>query len=368
MSICASSSDFPPPSRSAAAHAIICTVEATELRVALESHTDALRKFGVDVDGPEVLEPATLAEIDEVEAQLGLQIPVALRGVFAGVTAGVRWRWQTIGGVDFNAPFDGIFSGGLEWSLSELVEQHRGYQEWVDECFSDPDDAYDAIWLNKLGFAYVPNGDCIAVDLTPQRAGDVVYLSHDDGEGHGFVLAHSLDDLLDRWVPLACPGPEDWQWLPFVPYDFGPIDPASENGLAWRQLLGLSAAPPRTPASVADDALFDELVARSRAAVEGWEAHRLAARALSVCNADRAESVIGLLSEDGPLQGEAARKLGQWQWRPAVEALKHVAVAGSNYGRRSAIIALRSMPYAEARGAIDDLRGRLSQDWQAYLR
>ena len=271
----------------------------------------------------------------------------------------------TIDGVDFDVPFGGIFSGGLDWSLHGLVEQHRDYQEWVDECFSDPEEPYDAIWHDTLGFAHAPNGDCIAVDLTPGRVGEVVYLSHDDGEGHGYVLAQSLDDLLDRWVPLACPGPEDWQWLSFVPFDFGPIDPAGENGLAWRQLLGLSAAPPRTPPSVADDALFDELVARSRASVDGWAAHRLAARALSVCSSDRAESVIGLLDDDGPLQGEAARTLGRW--RPAVDALKRVALSGSIHGRRSAIIALRAIPCAESRDAIDDLRGRLSQDWQPYL-
>ncbi len=327
-------------------------VEEAELRLALESHTDALREHGVEVGRPEVLEPATLDQIDRVEAQLGAQIPASMRKVFAGVTSGVRWRWQTIDGVDFDVPFGGIFSGGLDWSLHGLVEQHRDYQEWVDECFSDPEEPYDAIWHDTLGFAHAPNGDCIAVDLTPGRVGEVVYLSHDDGEGHGYVLAQSLDDLLDRWVPLACPGPEDWQWLSFVPFDFGPIDPAGENGLAWRQLLGLSAAPPRTPASVADDALFDELVARSRASVDGWAAHRLAARALSVCSSDRAESVIGLLDDDGPLQGEAARTLGRW--RPAVDALKRVAYRArfTGAGARSSPCGLYRAPSPETPSTI----------------
>jgi len=43
----------------------------------------------------------------------------------------------------------------------------------------------------------------LAVDLDPDRSGVIAYLSHGDGEGHGCVLALSLTDLLDRWMPLA---------------------------------------------------------------------------------------------------------------------------------------------------------------------
>lgn len=40
----------------------------------------------------------------------------------------------------------------------------------------------------KLGFMNVPNGDVIAFDMKESEINpSVVYLSHDDGEGHGYI-------------------------------------------------------------------------------------------------------------------------------------------------------------------------------------
>ena len=40
----------------------------------------------------------------------------------------------------------------------------------------------------KLGFMNVPNGDAIAFDMKESEINpSVVYLSHDDGEGHGYI-------------------------------------------------------------------------------------------------------------------------------------------------------------------------------------
>ena len=41
----------------------------------------------------------------------------------------------------------------------------------------------------KLGFMNIPNGDVIAFDMKESEINpSVVYLSHDDGEGHGYIL------------------------------------------------------------------------------------------------------------------------------------------------------------------------------------
>lgn len=53
-------------------------------------------------------------------------------------------------------------------------------------------------------------------------------------------------DLVHRWAPLACPGSEDWQWLPFVPWDEGPIDPTCANAVSWSELMGLRSDSIRT--------------------------------------------------------------------------------------------------------------------------
>ena len=67
----------------------------------------------------------------------------------------------------------------------------------------------------------------------------MVYLSHDDGEGHGHVLANDAIDLVQRWTRLACVGGEDWQWLPFKPGKDLALAPECANADQWRQLLGL---------------------------------------------------------------------------------------------------------------------------------
>ena len=69
-----------------------------------------------------------------------------------------------------------------------------------------------------MGFMNVPNGDVIAFDMKESEINpSVVYLSHDDGEGHGYILGKdfntylesfnrfliiSLDVLICRYSPL----------------------------------------------------------------------------------------------------------------------------------------------------------------------
>ncbi len=98
-----------------------------------------------------------------------------------------------------------------------------------------------AQWHGKLAFYETGNGDLIAFDLAEDRYGQVVYLSHDDGEGHGYVLARDFRDLLARWLPLGCTGGEDWQWLPFTAGPDSGFEPYAEPAMTWRRFLGIDA-------------------------------------------------------------------------------------------------------------------------------
>jgi hypothetical protein len=90
-----------------------------------------------------------------------------------------------------------------------------------------------------VAFADVGNGDLLALDLAAGAASAVVYLSHDGGEGHGYRLASDFAHLLHRWMPLACTGGEDWQWLPFTTSPTSEIDPKQSDPLALARHLGL---------------------------------------------------------------------------------------------------------------------------------
>lgn len=183
--------------------------------------------------------PATAMAIAAVEQQLGFPMPALFKLVLTEVASAVEFRWFAPERRNFPEPFQSSFSGDLHWSLARLCEINADREESVRVIFPDADDPYSAVWHQKLAFYEVGNGDYLALDLRPATHGQIVYLSHDDGEGHGHVLASDFLTLLKRWVPLACAGGEDWQWLPFTTSPSSGLDATGKNAMAWRQLLGL---------------------------------------------------------------------------------------------------------------------------------
>lgn len=190
---------------------------------------------------PLVFEPvATEEQIASVEASLGMALPPSFRRVLLGVSSHVEFSWFCPDDAKFSSPFDEIFSGNLYWSLDSLVEFEQVRESWQTTCFPNRNDPYDVVWWEKLAFLEVGNGDQIAIDLKADSYEQIVYLSHDDGEGHGHVLAKDFEDLLRRWAPLGCPGAEDWQWLPFTNNRTSPIDPECQYAGKWKTLISLS--------------------------------------------------------------------------------------------------------------------------------
>lgn len=69
---------------------------------------------------------------------------------------------------------------------------------WIENVFSDPEDEYDVVWHNKLAFSEVGNGDYLAFDMSNTEDAPIVYLSHDNGEGHGYILANNFIEFLNN--------------------------------------------------------------------------------------------------------------------------------------------------------------------------
>ena len=208
-----------------------------DLEVRLRKLDEHFRSIGFDARDLVFEEPATEVEILGFERDLGLSLPPSFRSVLSQVSKHVEFRWFTPDGFDFPQPFKSNFSGDLHWSLDFLKTFEEGRLGWIESVFPNPQDPYDAVWHNTLAFFEVGNGDQIAMDLRHETYEQIVYLSHDDGEGHGHVLASNFHDLLQRWVPLGCPGGEDWQWVAFTNDLSTPIDPNCENAVEWKRLL-----------------------------------------------------------------------------------------------------------------------------------
>jgi hypothetical protein len=205
-----------------------------ELIQALQSFLDSVKEIGGDARELRVDPPATEDKIKQVEEKLGTPIPTDLREAMLGISEHLEFRWFLNDSFDLPQPLCGIFCGELHWGLDLTAGFLKGYQGWITEVFHNSDDPYDAVWHEKFPFQEVGNGDYLSID----KAGKVIYLSHDDGEGHGYTMADSFDDLLGRWVPLGCVGGEDWQWLPFTNGMTTRIDPQCKMAATWKSLLG----------------------------------------------------------------------------------------------------------------------------------
>lgn len=208
------------------------------LRLACSRHGANSRENGLSTGARiEVEEPVSESDLCEIESALGYQLPLSYRKMVLTVTSGVTVDWVLPDTVKPPVEVD-IDWGDFRWSLASLIDMETLRRRWTEQCFTNPGDPYDAIWYGKLGFLEAPNGDMHAIDLV-SPGGAVVYLSHDDGEGHGYTLGHDFEDYMDRMLSLGFPGPEEWKLTPFIESPKSGLVPGSKNGALWRGWFGL---------------------------------------------------------------------------------------------------------------------------------
>jgi len=205
----------------------------------LESFLEKIVQLGGDSKELVFERPATEQEVANVELKLMYKIPDEFRVALLTISSHLEFRWFLPDDFALPEPLRQLFAGELHWGIDLIVQFNEGKDGWVKEVFSNPADEYDRVWYNKFVFQEVGNGDCISIDLTLQDYGKIVYLSHDDGEGHGYVMANSFFELLRNWVKLGCVGGEDWQWLPFCENKLSGIDPTCENAQLWCEVTGI---------------------------------------------------------------------------------------------------------------------------------
>ena len=141
----------------------------------------------------------------------------------------------------------------LVLSMEEIAKAEALRRELAETIFTR-NDAYDTVWQGKLAFLRAENDDLLAID--PQDGeGAVVYLSANEGPGHGVRLAGNFADFLDRYLAIGAAGPEDRQWLPFCDGEDG-LQPDGENAYLFRGAIGLywDIQPGRDPY----EGIFDE--------------------------------------------------------------------------------------------------------------
>ncbi|RRD95218.1 SMI1/KNR4 family protein [Clostridiales bacterium COT073_COT-073] len=189
-----------------------------------------------------IKEPATEAEVVEIEKQLGYSIPEDFRKILLEVSSHLEFFWSIYDEEKVILPLPDelseIFRGDLHFGLDIIPVLEESRKDWIKICYSDYENPYDRLFYNKLAFYEVGNGDLIAIDLEKESYGDIVYLSHDGDEMHGYVLAHSFTELLEEWTKLGCVGGECWQFEAFTNRHETPIDSTCANAKLWLKTIG----------------------------------------------------------------------------------------------------------------------------------
>ena len=178
-----------------------------------EDFLELITKLGGDARQLVFEEPATVKEVIDIEKALKYELPRDFRKALLTISANCEFKWFLP--KDFSLPYElrGIFRGEIHWGLKHIVPFNDSKAGWKREVFNNPDDEYDKVWHNKFVFQEVGNGDYLSIDLSPGHYGKIIYLSHDDGEGHGYVMANSFSELLKNWTQIGCVGGECRQLL-----------------------------------------------------------------------------------------------------------------------------------------------------------
>lgn len=206
----------------------------------LEKHLAKIDKLGGDCRELIFDNPAAESAIEDIESKLAYRLPTDFRNTLLTVSSHCEFKWFLPENFVLPDPLQQIFCGDLHWGLDFILQFNESKDGWIKEVFPNTGNDYDKIWHNKFVFQDVGNGDYISIDLSPENYGKIVYLSHDDGEGHGYEMADSFSALLRSWTKLGCVGGEDWQWLPFCTSRTSGIDPDCDNAQLWYKIIGLT--------------------------------------------------------------------------------------------------------------------------------
>lgn len=208
----------------------------------LEWYKSRVEELGGHTRNLILKEPATEAEITKLEQELGYRLPEDFRKVLLNFSSHLEFFWSIYRPdrevLALPKELIELFRGDLHFGLDLIPKLEESRKSWISICYPNEEDPYDRVFFNKLAFYDVGNGDLIAIDLEKETYGDIVYLSHDGDEMHGYVLAHSFSELLEEWTKLGCVGGECWQFEPFTNGARTPIDSSSENAKLWLKTIG----------------------------------------------------------------------------------------------------------------------------------
>ncbi|AUM63299.1 SMI1/KNR4 family protein [Brevibacillus laterosporus] len=192
--------------------------------------------MGGEIEGGVVTQPATIQKVEEIEKKLGVELPLSFRETLLQFSSKIQFSWSLKEDVELivECPHEfRKFSCDFGWDLGDLISINRSKNKLIKEHHMNTDDPISEVWHNKFIFCDVGKGDFLAFDLAKGPDCPVVYLSHNNIQGHGYLLGNNFIDFMDRWTAIGCPGPTFSQLNRFVSSPTSRLDPNGAYAKEW---------------------------------------------------------------------------------------------------------------------------------------
>ena len=125
--------------------------------------------------------------------------------------------------------------GSIHLSLEDLPGDFLNWTGWRDSL---PDKITLEMWDEMFPVQAAANGDQIVVaDQSDDPTDLVMYLDHEGGDFDRVLLAPTLEEFMNVWVQLGCPGPESWELEPLFDYDEQKLSLETPTAVAWRKVI-----------------------------------------------------------------------------------------------------------------------------------
>ena len=96
-----------------------------------------------------VEEPASIAEVESIENIIERKLPLQIRDFFLQYSKKCEFSAWLPDGFELPSELDEIFSANFLISLEEFADAEKARNGWVENCFTNEEDEYDAVWYNK---------------------------------------------------------------------------------------------------------------------------------------------------------------------------------------------------------------------------
>ena len=197
-----------------------------------------------DLNRLKVLPPASREEISAAETALGRKLPDDLVWFFSEISAGVDFYWSLLL-ADLPKELRKVSGGEFSLSLAGLGTDLVNWEDWEDweDSFRNPEDYGMADHEYELEQVFPLlhdlGGDMVILVTDGPHRGKVIYLNHEGGDFDQAVLGPTLQELLDTWIGLGCPGPDYGAWEVFYDTEAQRLSLEGDAARQWRSLLGL---------------------------------------------------------------------------------------------------------------------------------